>query len=79
VGKSSIRITREKIEIQSPSVTAKGQGGGLSADDDGLKLSSKKDAQLLVAHKIVLQSKDGSSLSMQKEVKVDGTPAYLTV
>ena len=44
-GKSSIRITSDQIEIQSPAVTLKGTGGGLSADDDGLRLSSKSDAQ----------------------------------
>jgi type VI secretion system secreted protein VgrG len=77
VGKSSIRITSEKIEIQSPAVTVKGTGGGLSADDDGLKLSSKKDAQILVEKKLVFKSKDGASLSLQKEVKVDGSQILL--
>jgi hypothetical protein len=77
VGKSSIRITSEKIEIQSPAVTVKGEGGGLSADDDGLKLGSKKDAQFLVEKKLVLKSKEGGSLSMEKEVKVDGTQILL--
>jgi type VI secretion system secreted protein VgrG len=77
VGKSSIRITSEKIEIESPAVTVKGAGGGLSADDDGLKLGSKKDAQLLVEKKLVLKSKEGGSLSMEKEVKVDGQQILL--
>ena len=77
VGKSSIRITSEKIEIDSPAVTVKGKGGGLSADDDGLRLSSKGDAQVLVDKKLVLKIKDGASLSMEKEVKVDGTQILL--
>jgi hypothetical protein len=77
VGKSSIRITSEKIEIEAPAVTVKGEGGGLSASDDGLKLSSKKDAEVTVEKKLVLKSKDGASLSMQKEVKVDGTQILL--
>lgn len=77
VGKSSIRITSEKIEIQSPVVTVKGKGGGMSADDAGLKISSKGDAQVLVEKKLVLKSKDGASLSLQKEVKVDGSRILL--
>jgi type VI secretion system secreted protein VgrG len=77
VGKSAIRITSERIEIQSPSVTVTGKGGGLSADDAGLRLSSKGDAQVLVEKKLVLKSKDGASLSMQKEVKVDGSQILL--
>jgi hypothetical protein len=77
VGKSWIRITDEKIEIHSPAVTAKGEGGGLSADDEGLKLSSKKDAQLLVEKKLVIKSKEGASLSMEKEVKIDGSQILL--
>ncbi len=77
VGGSSIRVTADKIEIQSPAVTVKGTGGGLSADDDGLKLSSKKDAQVLVEKKLVLKTKGGASLSMQKEVKVDGSQILL--
>ncbi len=47
VGKSSFRMTSEMIEIQSPSITVKGAGGGVSADEDGLRLSSKGDAQVL--------------------------------
>ena len=77
VGKSSIRITSEKIEIDSPAVTVKGKGGGLSADDDGLRLSSKGDAQVLVDKKLVLKSKAGASLSMEKEVKIDGEQILL--
>ena len=77
VGKSWIRITDDQIEINSPAVTAKGKGGGLSADDEGLKLSSKTNAQLLVEKKIVLKSKEGASLSMEKEVKVDGDKILL--
>jgi type VI secretion system VgrG family protein len=77
VGKSSIRITDDKIEIISGAVTARGKGGGLSADEAGLKLSSKGDAQILVEKKLVLKSKGGASLSMAKEVKVDGEQILL--
>jgi hypothetical protein len=77
VGKSAIRITSEKIEIQSPTVTVKGKGSGMSADEDGLRISSKGDVQVLVEKKLVMKSKDGASLSMQKEVKVDGIQILL--
>ncbi|MFT3769478.1 MAG: hypothetical protein QM820_28915 [Minicystis sp.] len=77
VGKSSIRITSDKIEIQSPAVTVKGEGGGLSAADEGLKLTSKKDAEVLVDKKLLIKTSDGASLSMEKEVKVDGEKILL--
>jgi type VI secretion system secreted protein VgrG len=77
VGKSSIRITADKIEIQSPAVAVKGSGGGLSASDDGLCLSSKGDVRLLSGERLLLKTRDGASLSMQKEVKVDGEKILL--
>jgi phage baseplate assembly protein gpV len=76
VGKSSIRIKDGQIEISSPSISATGGGGSLSASDDGLKLSSKADAQLIVKGKLVLKT-DGASLSMQQQVKVDGSQILL--
>jgi Rhs element Vgr protein len=77
VGKSSIRITADKIEIQSPAVTVKGEGGGLSAADEGIKLTSKKDVEVLVEKKLLIKTSDGASLSMEKEVKVDGEKILL--
>jgi type VI secretion system secreted protein VgrG len=77
VGKSSIRITSDRIELDAPAVTVKGKGGGLSADDDGLRLASKGDVQVLVDKKLVIKTKDGASLSMQKEVKIDGAKILL--
>jgi type VI secretion system secreted protein VgrG len=76
VGKSSIRITSEKIELTSGSLSAKGGGAGVSASDDGLALSSKGDAQLVVGKKIVLKT-DGASLAMAQEVKIDGQQILL--
>jgi type VI secretion system secreted protein VgrG len=72
VGKSWIRITDEKIELVSPAVTVKGAGAGISVDDAGLALSSKDEAQLIVEKKLVIMTKDGASLAMGKEVKIDG-------
>ncbi len=71
VGKSSIRITSEKIEIVSGNVSARGGGGGLSASDSGLALSSKGDAQLVVGGQLVLKT-GGASIAMGQEVKIDG-------
>ncbi len=72
VGKSSIRITSEKIELISPAITVKGAGAGLAVDDAGMALSSKGDAQLIVEKKLVIMTKEGASLAMEKEVKIDG-------
>jgi uncharacterized protein involved in type VI secretion and phage assembly len=77
VGKSWIRISSEQIEIQSPSVVVAGQAASVSASADGLRLSSQSDAQLLVKRKIVLKSKDGASLAMQRECKVDAQQILL--
>ena len=76
VGKSSIRITADKIELNAGSVSAKGGGAGLSASDAGLALSSKGDAQMVVGKKLVLKT-DSASLSMQSEVKADGQKILL--
>jgi uncharacterized protein (DUF2345 family) len=76
VGKSTVRITEDKIELTSGSVSAKGGGAGLSASDDGLALSSKGDAQVVVGKKLVLKT-TGASLSMDQEFKADGTKILL--
>jgi type VI secretion system secreted protein VgrG len=76
VGKSFIRITADKIELSSASVTAKGGGAGLSASDDGLAISSKGDAQMVVGKKLVLKT-DGASVAMEKEMKIDGQKILL--
>jgi type VI secretion system secreted protein VgrG len=77
VGKSSIRITDEKIEITSPAITVKGAGAGISVDDAGMALSSKSDAQLIVEKKLTIMTREGASLSMEKEVKIDGKKILL--
>ena len=77
VGKSSIRITSEKIELISPAITVKGAGAGLAVDDAGMALSSKSDAQLIVEKKLLIKTSDGASLSMEKAVKIDGKKILL--
>src|SRR5262249_14694299 len=76
VGKSSIRITEDKIELNAPAITAKGAGGGLSADDAGLKLSSSEDAQFVVKKTLVLKTEE-ASLSMKEEIKADAKKILL--
>ncbi|MEO7331674.1 MAG: type VI secretion system tip protein TssI/VgrG [Minicystis sp.] len=77
VGKSWIRITDEAIEIVSPAISAKGEGAGLSLDDAGLAISSKEDGQLLVEKKLLIRTKDGASIAMGEEVKIDGKKILL--
>lgn len=76
VGKSMIRITEDAIELVSQSITVKGAGAGMSVAEEGLNLSSKGDAELLVDKKILIKTKD-ASLAMEKEVKIDGKQILL--
>jgi type VI secretion system secreted protein VgrG len=75
VGKSTIRITEDKIEIQSPAIAASGDGAGLTVADDTLKLSAKK-AAIVTADSMLLKSEEGS-VALAKEVKVDGKKILL--
>jgi hypothetical protein len=74
-GQSSIRLTKDRIEITSPSVSVAGGGGGLSAADGELRITSKGDA-VVKAQKVLLQTPD-ASLSMKTDVQVDGRKILL--
>ncbi|MEO7327731.1 MAG: type VI secretion system tip protein TssI/VgrG, partial [Minicystis sp.] len=76
VGKSAIRITPDKIEALAAGLSAKGKGGSLSVGDDGILLESKDKARLSLDKKMLLKT-EGASLSMEKEVKVDGSKILL--
>lgn len=76
VGKSSIRLTKEKIELDAPSVSTTGKGGSMSVADEGLVLRSKDDARLAMGKSMLLKT-EGASMWMQKEVKVDGQKILL--
>ena len=76
VGKSSLRMTPEKIELASAAVTMKGGGAGVSASDDGLSMTSKGDSQLVVGKKLVIKT-EGASLSLGKEAKLDASKILL--
>lgn len=69
-GRSSIRITDAKIEIVSPAFSAKGTGGGLSIDEDTIRIKAKEDAQLL-AERVLLKTPD-ASMSLAKDAQIDG-------
>lgn len=74
-GRSSLRITDDKIEIVSPAVAAGGPGGGLSVDDQGLQLRTKKDA-LLSADTILLKAST-ASVGLAKDAQIDGKQILL--
>ncbi|NUP12816.1 MAG: type VI secretion system tip protein VgrG [Polyangiaceae bacterium] len=70
VGKSSIRLGKDRIDFVSAAVGTQGGGAGLEASKDGLKLSSDGAAQL-VSKSLVIKTED-ASMAMAKEVKLDG-------
>lgn len=74
-GKSFIKITSEKIEICSPSVSAKGDGGGISVAKDKVKVSAKGEA-VVTAEKILWKTPD-ASVSMKTDVQIDGKKILL--
>ena len=76
VGKSSLRIGPDRIELSAPAITTTGKGGSMSVDDEGLALKSKDDAQLSMGKKMLMKT-EAASMSMEKEVKVDGTKILL--
>jgi type VI secretion system secreted protein VgrG len=73
-GKSFIKITDDKIELVAPSVSAKGEGGGIVADDK-LTLRAKED--ILIASKKILLKTPDASVSLKKDVEVAGQKILL--
>ncbi len=76
VGKSSLRITPDRIEIDAPAVVVKGKGGSMGVGDEGLSFKAKDGAQAEMGKKLLLKT-PGASLAMDKEVKVDGAKILL--
>lgn len=76
VGKSTIRITAAQIEVLAAGLSAKGDGGALSVDQGGIVLQSKDKARLSLDKKLLVKT-DGASLSMEKQVKIDGSQILL--
>jgi type VI secretion system secreted protein VgrG len=68
-GRSFIKISDDKIEIASPSVSAKGDGSSLSVGNDELRLNA--GAAVVSAKSALIKTPD-ASLSMKSDVQVDG-------
>ncbi|MBK8258772.1 MAG: type VI secretion system tip protein VgrG [Polyangiaceae bacterium] len=75
VGKSIVRVTEDRIELNSPTIAAKGGESGLTASDDGMDLRAKSTAQIVTD--TLLFKTEGASLAMAKEVKIDGQQILL--
>lgn len=74
-GKSFLKIGPDKIEIVSPAVSAKGDGGGITVAKDKMRLSAKGEA-VLTSEKVILKTKD-ASLSLKTDVQIDGKKILL--
>lgn len=75
VGKSSIRVTKDRIELSSSAIVTTGKGGQLAVDQAGLLLKSA-DTQMVMADRLMMNS-GGASVTMGSEVKVDGKKILL--
>lgn len=73
-GKSFLKITPDKIELAAPSVSAKGEGGGLVADD---KVAIRAKEQVLVDTKEIILKTPDTSIGMKKDVHIDGQKILL--
>ena len=76
VGKSSLRITPDRIELHAPTVTTTGAGGASSVGDDGLSMKSKDKAKLTMGKEMKLQT-DGTSVKMGEEVTLQGQKIHM--
>lgn len=74
-GKSFIKVSADKIELVAPAVSARGTGGGIVIDDKDLKINAQGDAVMKV--KTLLIKAEESSLSLKKDVQIDGQKILL--
>lgn len=77
VGKSTLRLAADRIELVSPTVVARGTDAELSASDKGLRLSSKWGLDVLAKDRLFLGSGAGATLSLKSEFKADGARILL--
>jgi uncharacterized protein involved in type VI secretion and phage assembly len=75
-GKSTLRLTANGIELDTPSLLVKGGTSKLSVNDDGLKLKSDQARAEIVGGTVLLKT-NGASIVMGTEVKVDGSQILL--
>jgi hypothetical protein len=71
VGKSSLRLAPDRIELSSPTISTTGQGGAMSVGGDGLTMKSKDKAKLTMGKEVRVQT-DGASVKMGQEVTLQG-------
>ena len=76
VGKSSLRIAPDRIELHAPTVTTTGAGGASSVGDDGLAMKSKDKAKLTMGKEMQLQT-DGTSVKMGQEMTLQGQKIHM--
>ncbi len=76
VGKSSLRLSPDGIELHAPKITTTGPGGAMSVGDDGLTLKSKDKAKLTMGKEMQLQT-DGASVKMGQEVTLQGQKIHM--
>jgi type VI secretion system secreted protein VgrG len=74
-GKSFFKISEEKIEMWAPSVSVRGEGGGVVADEN-VTLRSKEEIALVSEKRVLLKTPD-TSLGMKSEVQIDGKQILL--
>ena len=76
VGKSSLRLSPDGIELHAPKITTTGPGGAMSVGDEGLTLKSKDKAKLTMGKEMQLQT-DGASVKMGQEVTLQGQKIHM--
>jgi type VI secretion system secreted protein VgrG len=74
-GESALRITPAGIEIVASSFSARGAGGGLSIDEDTLRLQAKEHAQICAT--TVLLKSPKASIKLHDDAQIDGKRVLL--
>ena len=75
-GKSSIHLTPDRIEIDSPTIVVKGSGGSVSLGDDKVKIKAKSQILGLSDDKVFLKG-SSATVSLAAEAKIDGDKVKL--
>ncbi|MFO0552354.1 MAG: type VI secretion system tip protein TssI/VgrG [Polyangiaceae bacterium] len=76
VGKSTIRLTAEQIEVLAGALHASGEGASMSIDKNGAALVSKDKAEVRLDKRMLVKT-ESASLALEKEVKIDGKKILL--
>ena len=76
-GQSSIRITPTQIDLFAANVTGGDSESGFSTSAGGMKLKSKAAAMQLSQKGLVATTKDGATVSLAEEIRLDGRQILL--